>query len=273
MKRSLRVLILGRGKLGVAVAQAARAAGHRVQIASFRSWPPSRPVTAELLILAVRDRELEPLAKAMAESGAVRRGTVVVHAAGARASDALEALRGHADGVAQLHPMIAFASTRFAPALAGGHAHVEGDEAAVKLARRFCRSIGLTPRTFSALDTVGYHAAAGLVANGAAALAALGQELLVRSGAPREAVPHLLGPLLRSVAENVEALGLPAALTGPVRRGDAHGLARHLETIRALLPEAAKFYAEAARAQLPLARTLADAPAEAFDAIESLLRD
>ena len=79
------------------------------------------------------------------------------------------------------------------------------------------------PATFARLprlDEVGYHAAAGLVANGAAALAAVGVELLVVSGVPRKEAPKMLGPLLRSVAENVEALGFPDALTGPIRRGD-----------------------------------------------------
>jgi predicted short-subunit dehydrogenase-like oxidoreductase (DUF2520 family) len=272
MKRHLDVLVLGRGKLGVALAKAARRAGHRVRIASSRSWDPATPIQADLLVLAVRDKEIEPLAAALAAAGSVGRTTVVVHVAGARSAEVLAPLRGSAAGVAQLHPMIAFATPAFAPSLVGGHAHVAGDEVAVRVARRFCRSLGLVPRTFAGLDTVGYHAAAGLVANGAAALAALGQELLARSGAGREDIPHLLGPLLRSVAENVEALGMPAALTGPVRRGDAPGLARHLETIRALLPEAATFYAEAARAQLPLARALADAPLESFDAVEALLR-
>lgn len=272
MKRSLQVLIVGRGKLGVALHGAARRAGHRVQIASSRSWSATTPVTADLLVVAVRDKDIEPLAEALARAGSVGAKTVVVHVAGARPSDVLRALRGHAAGVAQMHPMIAFATPAFAPTLTGGHAHIEGDAAAVAVAKRFCRSLGLVPRTFPALNTVGYHAAAGLVANGAAALAALGQELLVRSGARAADVPHLLGPLLRSVAENVEALGMPGALTGPVRRGDAPGLAKHLATIRELLPEAASFYAEAARAQLPLARALADAPPESFDAVETLLR-
>ncbi len=272
MKRSLEVLVLGRGKLGVALHKAARRAGHRVRVASSRAWDPRTPVDADLLVLAVRDKDIEPLARSLAAAGAVGARTAVVHVAGARGADVLAPLRGHAAGVAQMHPMIAFATPSFSPSLVGGHAHVAGDASAVKIARRFCRSLGLVPRTFPGLDTVGYHAAAGLVANGAAALAALGQELLARSGARREDIPHLLGPLLRTVAENVEALGMPGALTGPVRRGDAAGLERHLATIRALLPEAAAFYAEAARAQLPLARALADAPQESFDAVEALLR-
>ena len=77
----------------------------------------------------------------------------------------------------------------------------------------------------------------------------------------------MLGPLLRSVAENVERLGFPDALTGPVRRGDVAGLERHLATLRAKLPEAVPFYVAAAEAQLPLARAIGDAPPESFDAI------
>jgi len=77
----------------------------------------------------------------------------------------------------------------------------------------------------------------------------------------------MLGPLLRSVAENVERLGFPDALTGPVRRGDLTGLEKHLAVLRAKLPEAVRLYVAAAEAQLPLARAIGDAPPESFDAI------
>jgi predicted short-subunit dehydrogenase-like oxidoreductase (DUF2520 family) len=126
----------------------------------------------------------------------------------------------------------------------------------------------MTPRTFPGLDTVAYHAAAGLVANGAAALASVGAELLVVAGIPRNLAPKLLGPLLRSVADNVGALGFPEALTGPVRRGDAGGLENHVATLRAKLPQAVTLYLAAAEAQLPLARAIGEAPAASFDAIE-----
>jgi len=82
----------------------------------------------------------------------------------------------------------------------------------------------------------------------------------------------MLGPLLRSVADNVEQLGLPEALTGPVRRGDAAGVARHLETIARLAPDLAPIYVAASLTQLPLARALAEAPADSFSAIERNLK-
>src|SRR5262249_42400313 len=149
------------------------------------------------------------------------------------------------------------------PTLERGQLHVEGDAAAVRVVRRVARVLGMSARTIPALDKVGYHAAAGLVANGAAALAAAGTGLLVAAGVASDLAPKMLGPLLRSVAENVERLGLPEALTGPVRRGDTGGVVRHLEVIREKCPRLLPLYRALVRAQLPLARSLGDAdPAE-----------
>ena len=125
----------------------------------------------------------------------------------------------------------------------------------------------MTPRTIPALDAVAYHAAAGLVANGAAALAAGGVELLEAAGVDAKTAAAMLGPLLRSVAENVARLGLPAALTGPVRRGDAAGLERHLETLRRLAPDLVPLYLASGATQLPSRAPSAEAPAASFDAI------
>jgi predicted short-subunit dehydrogenase-like oxidoreductase (DUF2520 family) len=195
-----------------------------------------------------------------------------VHVAGALDAEPLAALRAVCAGVAQMHPMISFASTQVAPALDRGNVHIQGDRAAVRRATALARRLGMSPRTFAGLDTVGYHAAAGLVANGAAALAAAGAELLARSGVPAAQAPKLLGPLLRSVAENVERLGFPASLTGPVRRGDASALAKHLDALRQRVPGAVPLFLASGLAQLPMARALSDAPPEALDAVEELLR-
>lgn len=170
-----------------------------------------------------------------------------------------------------MHPMISFASTEVLPSLERGQVHVDGDPKAAEMARKLAKLLGMSPRTIRGLDRVGYHAAAGLVANGAAALAAAGAILLERAGVAEAVAPRMLGPLLRSVADNVERMGLPDALTGPVRRGDATGVERHFQTIAKLAPELEPLYLAIVRAQIPLAREVADAPDEAFDAIEEVV--
>jgi hypothetical protein len=268
----MKVFILGAGKVGRALAKKLAQAGDDVTLRPARKGVPTKRIDASVVILALRDRDLGPVARDLTESGVIGPRAVVVHNAGALPADALEPLRSVCAGVAQMHPMISFASRTFFPTLTRGNCHVKGDAAAEKLARVLARHLGMTPRTFAHLDTVGYHAAAGLVANGAAALAAIGVELLVVAGVPRAEAPKLLGPLLRSVAENVDALGFPEALTGPVRRGDAGAIERQMGLLGERLPAALPLFVASGLAQVPIARAIGDAPPASFDAVEKVLR-
>ncbi len=267
----MKVFILGAGKVGRALAAALKKQGTTVTVRPARKGVPTTRIDANVIILALRDKQLGPVAADLATSGVVPRNAVVVHNAGALPAEALEPLRGVCAGIAQMHPMISFASLKKFPTLTRGHVHVKGEPAAEKRARSLARSIGMTPRTFAKLDTVGYHAAAGLVANGAAALAAIGTELLVVSGVPRADAPKMLGPLLRSVADNVEALGFPDALTGPVRRGDAGAIERQIALLTSRLPDALPLYLASGLAQLPLAEKIGDAPRDHFREVRVVL--
>ncbi len=268
----MKVFILGAGKVGCALASALRKKGTNVTLRPARKGVPTTRIDASIIILALRDRQLGPVAADLAMSGVVPRNAVVVHNAGSLPAEALESLRGVCAGIAQMHPMISFGSLKFFPTLTRGHVHVKGDSVAEKRARALAKKLGMTPRTFKRLDTVGYHAAAGLVANGAAALAALGTELLAASGVPPEDAPRMLGPLLRSVADNVEVLGFPDALTGPVRRGDAGAVQRQIELLGERLPDALPLYIASGLAQLPLALRIGDAPKAQIEEVGKVLR-
>ncbi len=268
------VFVFGAGKVGAGLARALRRAGVRVTLRAKRLGLPAARIDADLVVLALRDRDLGPCAEELVGRGLIGRGdraSAVVHCAGALGPEAIAAARGPRVAVAQMHPMISFAATASTPTLLRGQLHVAGDDLAVRRARALGALLGMTARTIPGLDRVAYHAAAGLVANGAAALAAAGTELLERAGVDRATAVAMIGPLLRSVADNVERLGLPAALTGPVRRGEVGGVERHLATLDRLAPDLVPLYRAMGRAQLPLARALAEAPPESFDALERLL--
>jgi len=267
MAEKLSVFIFGAGKVGRALASALKRAKWPVTIRAARNGWPRRPIDADIVVLALRDRELQTTVQQLHATRDISKGAVVVHVAGALRSEALAPLRAMTSGVAQMHPMISFASRSFVPSLARGNVHVEGDPLAVRRARKLALAIGMTPRHFAELDPVGYHAAAALLANGAAALAAQAAEVLVASHVPRAQAPKLLGPLLRSVAENVEKLGFPAALTGPVRRGDPGAIERGALTLAMRAPDALPLYRAVIAAQIPLARALREVPDASLDAI------
>ncbi len=190
--KKMRVMIIGAGKVGASLAKASKKIGWPITLYSARKFEPKKPLNCDFLILAVRDRDLAPLAEKIAKSGHLSKKAVCVHVAGALSADELAPLRDACAGVAQMHPMISFASKAKPPRLAHGHVHVKGDAIAEARAKKFARAIGMTPRTFAKLDTIGYHAAAGLVANGAAALAAIGVSVLVEAGVPKSDAPKML---------------------------------------------------------------------------------
>jgi len=106
----MRVTVIGAGKVGAALAREIRAHGGRVTLRAARDGLPRRAIGGDLLVLAVRDRDLAPLAASLAEARLVSPRTAVVHVAGALGPAPLAALRPVSAGVAQMHPMISFAS-------------------------------------------------------------------------------------------------------------------------------------------------------------------
>jgi predicted short-subunit dehydrogenase-like oxidoreductase (DUF2520 family) len=264
-----RVIVLGAGKVGRTLVAALRRAACPVQLRSARAALPRR-LDAALLVLCVRDRALGELAASL--RGRVSARTAVLHVAGAHGPEVLEPLRGHCAGVGQAHPLLSFASPRVQPVLEGAHLLVAGERVAVRRARALARLLGMVPRTWSNVELPLYHAAAGLLANGSAALAAAACRLLAAGGCPKAELGRVLGPLLRSVADNVARLGTPQALTGPIRRGDAGTVRAHLLALERATPDLLPLYVACAEAQLPMARALKEAPSASLQQITRELR-
>jgi predicted short-subunit dehydrogenase-like oxidoreductase (DUF2520 family) len=261
-----RYAILGAGKVGVALHRAIRRAGLRCRLVPARARRSSESWDETVLILAVRDAEIGPLAADLARRNAVSGSTVVVHVSGVLSSSVLAPLVACA-GVAQMHPLLSFASREASPDLEGAHMHIEGTSEGVRRARRIASLIGMCPRVLPAVDPAGYHAAAAMLANGAAAVAAAAIEILVASGVPREIAPRMLAPLLRSVAQNLGALGMPAALTGPVRRGNLDTIERHLAVVDRVGADVGNLYRALVIAQIPPAREIGEASDESLHRI------
>jgi len=71
--------------------------------------------------------------------------------------------------------------------------------------------------------------------------------------------------------ENLIKVGLPAALTGPIARGDVGTVERHLAALRTGAPQLLDMYAVAARRTLAVARQKNDGDAAGWARIEALL--
>jgi predicted short-subunit dehydrogenase-like oxidoreductase (DUF2520 family) len=259
--------ILGRGKLGTALHQALRAAGEPSALVRAHPLPRTLPA-ARIFILAVPDASIRTVASELASRLPPR--SVVVHCAGARGPEELAPARLRGAAVAAMHPLVSFASRRTPPRLQGATFAIQGDARAVSALRRLVRSIGGLVVVGAELGPA-YHASAALVANGAASLVHAGAGVLGSLGLSQRDAQRGLAQLLRSVADNIEQVGLPEALTGPVRRGDAATVSGHLQALRQLSPELLASYASVQSLILACARDAGLAPAKAR-AIQRALR-
>ncbi|HEV2736785.1 MAG TPA: DUF2520 domain-containing protein, partial [Longimicrobiaceae bacterium] len=131
--------------------------------------------------------------------------------------------------VGGVHPLCAVADpVEGADRLRGATFGVEAEGAARALAERIVRAAGGTALELGPGSRTEYHAAAVFASNYVVGLLAVAERLMEGAGiAAARARPALAG-LAAGAVENVRERGPAAALTGPVARGDAETVARHL---------------------------------------------
>jgi predicted short-subunit dehydrogenase-like oxidoreductase (DUF2520 family) len=235
----MRVVLLGAGRMATALANSL---GDVTTLPS--RGEPARPHKRArcVWILCVPDAALPAVCAAWAT--VMRKGDVALHLAGMLGPEVLAAARASGAEVGSMHPLAAVAPRTGTRHLGGAAFCVEGDPGAVRAARRLCRAMGATLLEASAVDRPRYHGGAALMATGSVALAQGAARLFTDAitPTPTEAdVREAVASLLESVAANVRAVGVDAALASPLMRDDAETVARHLAAM-ATVPAADAMY-------------------------------
>ncbi len=267
----MKVGILGMGRVGATIALALRdAAGVSLPLMYDRatrraaelrerfglevSTGPLEPgqVGVDLLLLAVPDGEIPSSARAI--SGIVGRDTVVAHLAGAFDLGPLAAVRQVAAAVGVLHPLRAITDPLEQRVSLGGCAFtVEASSpGGFGVLERLVEHLGGRCLRLVPGARASYHAAAAIAANGVTAALAEAAAMMSRALEPSGEAMDVVLDLARGALERVERLGPAKGLTGPVARGDAATVERHLAAL-AHEPSLG-FYKALSAAALELAR-------------------
>ncbi len=219
---------------------------------------------AAVVLLAVPDAAIGSVAEELGRDAAISSGHAVLHLSGLLDRGALAAaLASSGAALGSFHPLQTVSDPASAPErLRGAYAGIEGDQRALAAGRGLAESLGMTPVAIPPAAKPAYHAGATIAANYTVVLAAVAERLATSAGVTPEVARRLYLPLIRGAAANLE-IGPVAALTGPVRRGDAETVAAH---IRALPPGDRELYLLLAREALRLARE-AGLSAEAGDRV------
>jgi predicted short-subunit dehydrogenase-like oxidoreductase (DUF2520 family) len=276
--------IIGAGAVGTALgvalsragwpihAVASRDAGRRERFTGLvegtRAFvePQALVEEVELIILAVPDDAIAPMAAGIRMYG----GQAMIHTSGALGAEVLQPAMAAGTQIGAFHPLVAFADTeRAVAALHGATVAIEGDDQLATLLSTMAERIGATAVRLAPGSKAAYHAAAVLAAGGFVALLDAIAELAAVAGLDEAGALAIYGPLIEGTLGNARALGIRAALTGPMTRGDVGTLEAHLAAMAAHAPGALDLYAAAACREIVLARergALAPETAEAMTA-------
>jgi predicted short-subunit dehydrogenase-like oxidoreductase (DUF2520 family) len=283
MTRKPSIAIVGAGSLATFLAAALNDAGFTITEIIARDTPQSRrharalaarvgarTVTTRsavldttLLWFCVPDREIRGSASALAghlstRAAAHKKNRVptkvpskvrfAFHSSGALLSRELEPLRKAGIAVASVHPLMTFVAGTH-PSLTGVPFAMEGDHAATQVARQIIRKLEGESFSLPAARKAAYHAWATLTSPLLLAFLVTLEEAARAAGFTRKDARRKSLPIIRQTLANYSRLGPAKSFSGPLIRGDAGTVAKHMAALKKH-PGPREVYVALARAAL-----------------------
>lgn len=290
MTEQKRIGIIGAGKVGTAVGvhlnragytiafiydtdpSRAEAAGHKMGRGASVRDPAAESRNADILFITTPDRLIGQVADDIAQRGGIRAGHIVVHMSGSLTSDVLKSVRAHGAAAASLHPLQTFADfTQALENIPGSVFCLEGDEEALPELRKMITVFQGVEISIPKQQKVLYHAGAVVASNYLVTLIWSAVMLLETIGMDDTTALKALTPLVEGALRNIKALGVPAALTGPIARGDTSTIADHITAMKEKRPDLLEFYRTMGRLTVEAARKNGNVSEVLLKQIEEIL--
>lgn len=283
---TLRVGVVGAGRVGSVLGAALRAAGHEVVAVSAvseasleraRLLLPGVPVVdvpevvavADVVLLTVPDDAIGALVSGLAAQGAWEGGRLAIHTSGLRGLDVLQPVVDAGGDAVVLHPVMTFTgSPGDVDRIVGTPIAVTASMGADLVADALALDLGAEPFRLADEDRALYHAALSHAANHLTTLVAQSAQMLRDVGI--DDADLLLRPLLEAALENTLQRG-DRALTGPIARGDVGTVAAHLAALEGQPEDIRLAYRALALATTTRAATRRAMPAETVQPMLDLL--
>lgn len=282
--------IVGCGTVGTAMAKLLGRAGYRIAgvVTSridtaaraaqatgadhYSDCPWDLTLGADVVFITTPDDLIASTCSRISKHKGFGENVVVLHCSGALSSEILGPAKNCGAVVATLHPLQSFASVEQALTLVpGSFFAVEGEEDALSVVRLMISDLRGIPLQISADKKSLYHAAAVAASNYFVTLIGFAVELNKAAGLPVDRICEALLPLVRGTLSNINAQGIPGALTGPIARGDAATVSAHLEAVARHAPEFLSLYKLLGRHTVELAKAKKSISQETVKVLTKLL--
>ncbi|MGF7184212.1 putative short-subunit dehydrogenase-like oxidoreductase (DUF2520 family) [Desulfitispora alkaliphila] len=274
--------IVGAGRVGSALAKLLSIKGYQVVAVASRSKNKAEKlagevgaevmdndqvvVAADLTVLSVSDDAIEAVANeiSLKLNKDYRRSKGVIHCSGVHSCHVLKSLEAKGLATASFHPLQSFATAEQAVRMIGGAVFtLEGDKELIET--KLKTLVNHLEGKLQVIETehkVLYHAAAVVASNYLVALTQVSCEMMERSGFTREMALEALLPLIKGSVSNIEKLGVPKSLTGPIARGDITTVQRHCSAIEETMPQYDILYRDLGKVAVQLTEQRGDLSSE-----------
>jgi predicted short-subunit dehydrogenase-like oxidoreductase (DUF2520 family) len=209
---------------------------------------------AEVVFITTPDGAISGTCEELLKNDGFKENAVVLHCSGSLPSTILSFGEKGRYHTGSLHPLQSFAAfkTDWNP-FRGIIAAVEGDAEAIAVAREMANDLGATPLEIRTEAKSLYHAAAVVASNYLVSLMDLSLRLMADAGISGKNAIDVLYPLVRGTLSNIEEVGIPEALTGPIARGDVETVTDHLTKMATATPDLIPIYKSLGRHTIKLA--------------------
>jgi predicted short-subunit dehydrogenase-like oxidoreductase (DUF2520 family) len=261
----LKIGIIGAGKVGFTLALALTKAGYTVNAVSSLSISsaykladklPSAVVfegsqgvadACDIIFIATPDSAISQIAASITPHP----NQIVCHLAAGVPIKVLDPLRTQGAVTGVFHPLQAIGSSN-AAILPGITFAIEADEPLFKILREMAVALGGRVIELKGDDRVLYHASAIMASNYLVTLVSLAAGLWQGFGTQEQAIRALV-PLIRGTLDNIEQIGIPDCLTGPISRGDTETIEKHLRIVAEFAPQTLDAYKMLGLKTIPIA--------------------
>ena len=254
MGTALAVLLSQKGYRFVGASRRSRTTdGNKARIVSnFHLLDSNQAVvdTAELVFITTPDDTIATVASEVRWHS----GQSVVHCSGADSVDILEPARKAGAMVGGFHPLQTFAGVEQAiENIPGSTFGIEAEEPLLTTLKDMATTLGGNWIKLKAGDKVAYHAAAVFACNYLVTLVKMATDLWQTFSIPTDQATKALLPLIKGTLHNIETIGIPQCLTGPIARGDTGTVKKHLDALSEKAPALLFPYKELGLQTIPIA--------------------
>jgi len=248
--------------------RAAKATGSR-----WYKDPAELASRCRLLFITTPDSAIRETAEKLAEKGAYFKGQVVAHMSGSLRADVLSPAWDFGAFVLSIHPLQSCADVeQGVKNLSRAVFSLEGDREGIEVGKRIVEAVGGRYFILSGEDKALYHAALCVVSNYLVALFSMGSQMLLAAEMEETLLAEALLPLMEGTLENLKHLKPPAALTGPIARGDAETVEAHIRALKDKVPQYLEAYQLLGMEALKLSQEKGHISPERVRAIGDLLK-